>query len=114
MAGYVTIWAIPARSPQIHLLLCPPQISWFENPRYDQDNYVYVTVRNRGTQDLRDAVVLLYWTDPASALAFPMDWKPDGFFNGPTPAESSNRIVIPAVPPGGTVVLERGTCLGVR
>ncbi|MBP7112899.1 MAG: nitrite reductase, copper-containing [Nitrosomonas sp.] len=77
----------------------------FENPRYDQDNYVYVTVRNRGTQDLRDAVVLLYWTDPASALAFPMDWKPDGFFNGPTPAESSNRIVIPAVPPGGTVVL---------
>src|SRR5262249_32565166 len=47
----------------------------FEHPRYDQDNYVYVTVRNRGTQDLRDAVALLYWADPAGAMKFPTDWS---------------------------------------
>lgn len=77
----------------------------FENPRYDQDNHVYVAVRNRGTQDLRDAVVLLYWADQGGALAFPADWKTDGFFDGPAPTASNHRLEVPPVPAGGTVVL---------
>ena len=65
-----------------------------------------MAVRNRGTQDLRDAVVMLYWADESGALAFPMDWKMDGFFNGPAPTDVSNHLEVPPVPPGGVVVLD--------
>lgn len=81
------------------------EIQAFENPRYDNDNDVYVAVRNRGTQDLRDAVALLYWTDPAGNMAFPADWKSSGFYAGPGEASASNRLEIPPVKPGGSVVL---------
>ncbi|MEK6373548.1 MAG: hypothetical protein AABO58_12720 [Acidobacteriota bacterium] len=77
----------------------------FEHPRFDQDNYVYVTVRNKGTQTLYDAVAKLYWMDPAGTLVFPGEWKDSGFFLGPTAVSAGNGLLAPPVPAGGSTIV---------
>jgi len=77
----------------------------FEHPRFDRDNYVYVAVRNRGTQELRDAVAKVYWSDPSGALTFPGDWHENGFFTGSVSAATGNALVVPPVAPNGVVIL---------
>jgi len=68
-------------------------------------NIIRVTVRNRGTQSARNVEVFLYWADPATSLPFPGAWNSSGIFAGGAPdfVEQSNSIVVPALPPGGTV-----------
>lgn len=77
----------------------------FQQPRFGQDNYVYLAVRNRGRQELRDAVALLYWADAAGALAFPSDWQTAGFHTGPTASSAGHRLEVPPLPAGGSVLL---------
>ena len=47
----------------------------FQNPAFGQTNYIYVTVRNIGTQDASDVMVNVYWGDPALLLAWPDSWN---------------------------------------
>jgi len=72
----------------------------FEQPRFEQNNYVYVAVHNRGTQAITGVTVKLYWADPASPLAFPADWHADGFFRSfvsPTLNQAGNSLYIPSI-----------------
>lgn len=52
----------------------------FEQPRYEVNNYVYLAVRNRGTQDMTGVTAKLYWADPGGTLEFPSDWQTEGFY----------------------------------
>jgi len=63
----------------------------FEHPRFDRDNYVYIAVRNRGTQELRDAVAKVYWADPSSALAFPVIGTTPAFLLASHPLRPATR-----------------------
>ncbi|MCE4555052.1 CARDB domain-containing protein [Roseateles cellulosilyticus] len=74
----------------------------FQQPRFGQDNYVYLAVRNRGSQEMREAVALLYWADPAGNLAFPADWQSAGIYNG---TATSHRLEVPPLAAGASVVL---------
>ena len=47
----------------------------FQNPTFGQTNYIYVTVRNIGTQDASNVRVNVYWGDPALLLAWPDSWN---------------------------------------
>lgn len=53
-------------------------------PRFGQNNYVYVAIRNRGLSPGRDIQARLYWTDPGAAApgapSFPEDWTIEGFY----------------------------------
>jgi len=74
------------------------------------DNFVRVTVRNRGTQIARNTEVYLYWADPATNLPFPAAWNSSGIFApvGAPPqwVNQTNKIVIPIINPGGSVSVE--------
>jgi subtilisin family serine protease len=86
------------------------------NPLYNivggvqQDNFIRITVRNRGTQVARNTEVYLYWADPATALHFATDWNNTGIFTPVgTPLQwvvQGNKIVIPSIPAGGSVPVE--------
>jgi len=72
----------------------------FEQPRYNENNYVYVTVRNRGTHVASNSHANLYWGDPGSPLAFPADWKETGFYSSyvdSTTNVASNSIAVPTI-----------------
>jgi M6 family metalloprotease-like protein len=74
----------------------------FEQPRFERDNYVYVAVRNRGTQPISGVTAKLYWADPGSALSFPADWHAAEFFRayaGEQSFEAGNALSIPTIPP---------------
>src|SRR5262249_49082153 len=47
-----------------------------ETPIVGIANYVYVRVKNRGTQTADNVTVSGYHADPASGLAWPGDWTP--------------------------------------
>jgi hypothetical protein len=81
------------------------ELQAFQQPRFDKDNYVYLAVRNRGHQELREAVALLYWADPAGSMAFPTDWRSSGFYTGLGTASAGNRLEVPPLAPGSSVVL---------
>jgi len=60
-------------------LLADPQAD-FEgaaevSPIFNQDNYVYARVRNRGTVDATSVQVGLYYADPSTSLTYPHDWN---------------------------------------
>lgn len=82
----------------------------FTNPVFGQDNFVYVRVRNRGTQPTGPVTVALYYADPATSLTFPGDWK-DG--QSGIPAEGSitvgsiltNMQTVGTIPANGQVVV---------
>jgi subtilisin family serine protease len=44
-------------------------------PIFGVDNFIYVRIRNRGTQVANPVDVRLYYADPSTNLSFPADWK---------------------------------------
>ncbi len=46
-----------------------------ENPEAGQTNYVFISVRNRGTQTGPYARVFLYWANASTGLGWPSDWN---------------------------------------
>jgi hypothetical protein len=46
-----------------------------ENPVFNQDNFVYVRIRNRGLQGSGMVTAKLYYADPATNLVYPADWN---------------------------------------
>jgi M6 family metalloprotease-like protein len=69
----------------------------FQQPRFEQDNFVYLAVHNRGTQVASDGFVRIYWADEGSALNFPEDYSGLGFYLDETDADEGNTFMIPAV-----------------
>jgi sugar lactone lactonase YvrE len=53
----------------------------FEQPQYDENNYVYLAVHNRGSHPIAGVTARLYWADPGKPLNFPSDWRADGFYS---------------------------------
>ena len=47
----------------------------FQQPRFDETNYLYLAVNNRGQFDLTNLFARFYWADPTSVLEFPNDWQ---------------------------------------
>lgn len=70
-------------------------------PEHGQANWVYVRVRNRGTQPAAAVAVRLYWADPSLAIAWPGAWRTSGIKVDGAPA---NLRMVGPVPPGGEVV----------
>ncbi|MFZ0747752.1 MAG: S8 family serine peptidase, partial [Pyrinomonadaceae bacterium] len=74
------------------------------------DNFIRVTVNNRGSKTARNTEVYLYWADPGTALHFPDDWNSTGIFTpvGAPPqwVNEGNKIVIPSIPAGGNAAVE--------
>ena len=64
-------------------------------------HHVYVRVRNLGFAPANGTQVDVYWADPSSPLAFPTDWKTDGFSVGGV--SGSRRTV--DVPARGEIVV---------
>ena len=50
----------------------------FQNPTFGQTNYIYVTVRNLGTENASGVRVNVYWGNPALLLAWPRSWNSIG------------------------------------
>jgi hypothetical protein len=44
-------------------------------PIFNQDNFVYARLHNRGTQDASSVQIGLYYADPSTSLSFPADWN---------------------------------------
>jgi hypothetical protein len=67
----------------------------FQNPSFGLTNYIYVTVRNIGTQDATDVAVNVYWGDPALLLVWPDSWN----FIGSTSVDvlAGGRAVTPEI-----------------
>lgn len=72
----------------------------FQQPRYDQNNYIYLAVRNRGTHEITNINAGFYWTDPGSSQLFPEDWHTEGFYRfylDDVSNEPFHRIQIPSI-----------------
>lgn len=72
----------------------------FQQPRFDENNYVYLAVRNRGTHDINAVTARLYWADPGSPLEFPQHWSSDGLYSTYHSATSNtpgNTLSIPVI-----------------
>jgi serine protease AprX len=78
-------------------------------PIFNQDNFVYARVRNRGTHDATGVQVRLYYADPSTSLSFPHDWN-DGQTG--VPAKGSITVAgmgtdlqaLATIPANGSVV----------
>jgi hypothetical protein len=68
----------------------------FQNPIFGQTNYVYVAVRNIGTENASSVAVNVYWGDPALLLAWPDSWNLIGSTTVDVPA--GGRVVTPEIP----------------
>lgn len=75
----------------------------FEQARYGENNYIYIAVHNKGTQLAAGGFLRLYWTDQASGLVFPDDFRSTGFHQNHTPADEINTYIIPPLAPSGGV-----------
>ncbi len=80
------------------------------SPIFGEDNFVYVRIRNRGTQPSGAATVSLFYADPATSLIYPTDWR-DGQSGVPADGSISvggagtNQQTFPTVAPGDANVL---------
>jgi hypothetical protein len=104
-------------SPDIKVIAAPlanPQMDFAGaaevDPIFNQDNYVYLCVRNRGTQDATNVSVSLYYADPSTTLSFAGgDWR-DGSTGVPAYGSlsvsgvTSNMQTLATVPAGGFTV----------
>ncbi len=103
-------------SPDIKVVAAPlanPQTDFDGAPEvepiFNQDNYVYFRVRNRGVQGGVKITGSLYYADPSTSLSFPNDWK-DGSSgiqsNGSimVGGATANSQVLPAIPASGFTV----------
>ena len=90
-------------SPDIEVL--DDTMTPMPNPVHGVDNFIRVTVRNRGTSVARNTEVYLYWGNPATEMPFPDAWQFDGMFTDPDGdgnyTELSNKIVVAEIPAGG-------------
>jgi sugar lactone lactonase YvrE len=90
----------------------------FEQPRFGVNNYVYISVRNRGYLGLPSSTVNLYWADPGAVLDFPGTWSSSGFYRSYLDADRNgpdNSLPVPFVPPetvGGDGVSGGVTVIG--
>lgn len=81
----------------------------FQQPRYDENNYLYLAVHNRGTHEMNNITAKIYWADPGTMLDFPTYWQESGFYKNyvddtiNTPGNSLTVHSISA-PDGVTVV----------
>lgn len=74
----------------------------FEQPRYEQNNYVYLAVRNRGTHGIAGVIAKVYWADPEGVLDFPADWRTEGLFRSyisESVNEAGNSLELPFIEP---------------
>jgi Subtilase family len=73
-----------------------------QNAEFGQINYVFVTVRNSGTQTGPYAKVFLYWIDASTAVAWPTDWNQFGTGMAVNVPAGGSTVVgpIPWNPPG--------------
>ena len=77
-------------------------------PRYDQNNYIYLAVRNRGTQEITNVSAALYWSDPGSPQDFPEYWYSEGFYSSYLDGESNepaHRLQIPSIGPNSVSLI---------
>jgi hypothetical protein len=67
-----------------------------QNPAVGKPNYMYVRVKNRGTQTANNVVVKAYHCNPGSGLAWPSHWSP----------MDTPQLAAPGpIPAGGQVVV---------
>lgn len=80
------------------------------NPVHGIDNFVRVTVRNRGTQKARNTEVYLYWGDPATHMPFDAAWERTGIYapvgTPPEWVKETNKIVTPVIDAGSFTSVE--------
>ncbi len=72
----------------------------YQQPRFDENNYVYLGVRNRGTDPITNTIAKFYWADPSSPMNFPADWLSTGFYDYYIDAGNSsenNTLTIPYI-----------------
>jgi subtilisin family serine protease len=90
-------------SPDIEVLNTAgnPVANPTHHPTARFNNLVRVTVRNRGTQTVRNVEVYLYWADPATNIPFPSEWRSTGMYTGaPDFLSQGNVIAIPQIAAG--------------
>jgi hypothetical protein len=88
----VNFWS----STDIWNRLAPDGGSTHETPVTNQPNYVYVRVRNRGTQTANDVTVRGFHCEPGTGLVWPDDWMP---------MTTASLAAGGPIPPGGTTVV---------
>jgi hypothetical protein len=74
----------------------------FQQPRYQENNYVYIAVRNRGNHVINNVNLKLYYADPGSTMVFPDQWKTNNIFTEYLSAGSNtpgNSHHIPSISP---------------
>lgn len=73
-----------------------------QQPRYGQNNYIYIAVRNRGLQEITGVKANLFYADPNSPADYPDDWFADRFYQSYS-SEMVNvpgsTIAVPYIPP---------------
>jgi hypothetical protein len=79
------------------------------DPIFNQDNFAYARLRNRGTQDASNVQIGLYYGDPSTSLSFPADWN-DGQSGVPSKGSitvfgvKTNLQTLPTISADGSVV----------
>jgi hypothetical protein len=66
----IKVFSSPLANPHIDFDRLPET-----QPVFGRQNYVYVRIRNRGTQASGQVSVRLYYADPSTNLDFPADWR---------------------------------------
>ncbi len=66
-----------------------------ETPLLDETNYLYVRVKNRGTETATDVVVKAYHCRPSTGLVWPDDWQ----------SMETAELPAPNIPSGGEVIV---------
>lgn len=79
----------------------------FQQPRFEENNYVYLAVRNRGSGAIVAPTASLYRADPGTSLDFPAEWLTEGFYRSyqsEAANQPGNSLFVPFIgprPPGG-------------
>jgi hypothetical protein len=73
----------------------------FQQPRFGENNYVYLAVRNRGTHPMTGVTARLYWSANVPPQ-FPMGWATGGFYSSyasPTANAPDNSLYASYIEP---------------
>jgi DNA-binding beta-propeller fold protein YncE len=73
-----------------------------QQPRYGQNNYIYIAVHNRGPQEITGTRVALHYADPNSPLDYPDDWLNDRFYESYASELTNtpgNSVTVPYIAP---------------
>ncbi len=105
MSPDIKVFAAPLGNPKLEF-----DAKKTVSPVFNKDNYVYVSIRNRGIGHSGQVTVSLYYADPGTNLIFPTDWH-DGQSGIPASGSISvaerptNNQTFPNVFAGGDEVL---------